>query len=130
LSVYAYAKDGRVCLIVGGKGAIGHCETYLREAGGHLSVDLGVVDSQAFIWGLASDDVTRVTVSIAGHDYPTTLAHSAYFAALPTQEIASQPITVTAHLSDGTARVQHALGLPRPAVKPTTEPTAPSPDRS
>jgi hypothetical protein len=115
LTAYAYEKDGRVCLIVGGQGGIGHCENQLREAGGHLSVALGVVDSQAFVWGLASDDVTAVTVSIADHDYPTTLAHNAYFTPLPTQAIASQPITVTARLADGTTRVQHAPGLPRPA---------------
>jgi hypothetical protein len=125
LSVYAYAKDGGVCLVVSGKGGIGHCESYLREADGHLSVDLGVVDSQAFVWGLASNDVTRVTVTIAGQDYPTTLAHNAYFAALPDQASASHPITVTAHLSDGTTRVQHAPGLPRPIAIPVTPTTTP-----
>jgi hypothetical protein len=125
LSVYAYAKDGKVCLIVSGTGGIGHCESYLREAGGHLSVDLGVVDSQAFVWGLADNDVTRVTVTIAGQDYPTTLAHNAYFAPLPSQAAASHPITVTAHLSDGTTRVQHAPGLPQPILVPVTASTTP-----
>lgn len=127
LSVYAYAKGGRVCLVVSGQGSIGHCESDLREADGHLSVDLGVVDSQAFVWGLASNDVTRVTVTIAGHDYPTTLAHNAYFAALPDQAAASHSITVTAHLTDGTTRVQHAPGLPRPVVIPVTPTTPNSP---
>lgn len=127
LTAYAYEKDGRVCLIVSGTGTggIGTCENQLREAGGHLSVALGVVDSQAFVWGLADDDVTRVTVSIAGRDYPTTLAHSAYFTPLPTQVIASQPITVTAHLTDGSTRVQHAPGLPQPAAPATTESATP-----
>jgi hypothetical protein len=123
LSVSAYAKDGEVCLIVSGTGGIGHCESYLREAGGHLSVDLGVVDSQAFVWGLADNTVTRVTVTIAGHDYPATLAHNAYFAGLPSQAAASHPITVTAHLSDGTTRVQHAPGLPQPIVAPVSATT-------
>ena len=127
LSVYAYAKDGRVCLVVSGQGSIGHCESYLREANGHLSVDLGVVDSQAFVWGLASNDVTSVTVTIAGHDYPTTLAHNAYLAALPDQATASHPITVTAHLADGTTRTQHAPGLPRPITAPATATTPNSP---
>jgi hypothetical protein len=128
LSVYAYAKNGSVCLVVngvGGTGGIGHCESYLREAGGHLSVDLGVVDSHAFVWGLAGNGVARVTVTIAGQDYPTTLAHNAYFAALPSQAVASHPITVTAHLSDGATRVQHAPGLPLPSVRPVAAITTP-----
>jgi hypothetical protein len=125
LSVYAYAKDGKVCLIVSGSGGIGHCESYLREAGGHLSVDLGVVDGDAFVWGLAGNDVTHVDVTIAGQDYPTTLGHNAYFAALPSQAAASHPITVTAHLSDGTTRVQHAPGLPQPIAHPVAVTTSP-----
>ncbi len=125
LSVYAYAKDGKVCLVVSGTGGIGHCESYLREAGGHLSVDLGVVDGEAFVWGLAGNDVTQVDVTIAGHDYPTTLAHNAYFAPLPSQAAASHPITVTAHLSDGTTRVQHAPGLPQPILAPGAATTTP-----
>lgn len=125
LRVYAYAKDGEVCLVVTGTGGIGHCESYLREAGGHLSVDLEVVDGEAWVMGLADNDVTRVTVSIAGHDYPTTLAHNAYFAPLPSQAAASHPITVTAQLSDGTTRVQHAPGLPQPILAPGAATTTP-----
>jgi hypothetical protein len=115
INVYAYVTGGRVCLVVGGKvGGIGHCEGVLYEAHGHASVELGVVDSRPFVWGLADSEVDSVAVTIAGQHFPTTLAHSAYFAALPSQEVASHPITVAFHLKDGTTLVEHAPGLPRP----------------
>ena len=119
VDVYAYAKDGKVCLVVSGQGGIGHCESQLRDAGGHVSVDLGVVDGEAFVMGLAADDVSSITVSVAGHDYPAKLANSAYFAALPSQAIASHPITVRVRLRDGSQRVQHIPGLPQPAAPAT-----------
>jgi len=119
ISVNAYAKDGRVCLVVGAKdGGIGHCEGALYEAHGHASVEVGVVDGRAFVWGLADDQVVSVAVTIAGQHFDTTLGHSAYFAALPSQEVASQPITVAFHLRDGTTVVEHAPGLPRPITAP------------
>ena len=114
VNVYAYAKDGKVCLVVSGQGGIGHCVEHLREADGHLSAALGVVDSEPFVFGLAADDVAGVTVSVAGRDYVATLANNAFFAALPSQQIASHPITVTARLADGSTRVEHLPGLPVP----------------
>jgi hypothetical protein len=119
ISVYAYATGGRVCLVVGGKaGGIGHCEGEFYEAHGHASVELGVVDTRPFVWGLADDEVVSADVSIAGQHFPTTLAHSAYFAALPSQEVASHPITVAFHMKDGTTLVERAPGLPRPISAP------------
>lgn len=114
VNVYAYEKDGKVCLVVSGGGGIGHCVEHLQEAGGHLSVGLGVVDGEAFVFGLAADDVKVVTVRVDGHDLTATLANSAFFAALPSQQVASNPITVTARLADGSWRVAHMPGLPAP----------------
>ena len=114
VNVNAYAKGGKVCLVVSGQGGIGHCVDHLREAGGHLAVSLGVVDSEPFVFGLAADDVTAVTVSVGGTDYAATVTNSAFFVALPSQEAASHPITVTVRLADGSTRVAHVPGLPVP----------------
>jgi hypothetical protein len=120
ISVHAYVRGGRVCLVVGAEdGGIGHCEGALYEAHGHASVELGVVDGRPFVWGLADDDVVSVAVTIAGQQFDTTLGHSAYFAALPSQEVASHPITVAFRLKDGTTLVEHAPGLPRPIAAPS-----------
>jgi hypothetical protein len=115
ISVTAYATGGRVCLVIGGKtGAGGHCEGTLYEAHGHASVELEVVDGRAFVLGLADDQVVGVEVTISGQRFETTLAHSAYVAALPSQEVASHPITVAFDLKDGSTLVEHAPGLPSP----------------
>jgi hypothetical protein len=114
VNVSAYAKGGKVCLVVSGNGGIGHCVDHLREAGGHLAAALGVVDSEPFVFGLAADDVEAVTVGVDGHDYAATVANNAFFAALPSQGVASHPITVTARLTDGSTRIQHLPGLPKP----------------
>jgi hypothetical protein len=79
-----------------------------------------VVDSEPFVFGLAAGDVTGVTVSVAGRDYVATLASSAFFAALPSQQIASHPITVTARLAEGSTRIQHLHGLPVPIAPART----------
>lgn len=118
--VDAYAKNGQVCLVISGfvHHTGGNCVDTLREAGGHLSVMIEVVDSQPFVYGLAANDVTGVTVTIDGHDYVATLSHNAFYVGLPSQQVASHPMTITAQLADGTTRAEHAPGVPTPIRRP------------
>ena len=102
-TLHAMRAGNRVCLtLAGGTGSIGHCIAKL-SANDEMEAALGVVDSQAYIWGAVANDVTRVTISTASGDVDATIGSNGFVAPV-TQAESQCAITVTATSPSGSVK--------------------------
>jgi hypothetical protein len=127
-------KPNQLCEVVALSGAVWECRVTLRQAGGSLSVAQAIVDGQRFVYGLAANDVTSITVTspasstTAATSEQAQLANNAFVASLPYHGgFGLSGVTVTANRSDGSTGTASLRGIPEPPGPPLINPATGAP---
>jgi hypothetical protein len=96
-----------LCTIIAVTHANGSCDTVLRDAGGSLRANLSIVDRKLFVWGLAANNVSAVSVTVskskwsAGSTSTARLTDNVFLTSLSYDGGGLGAVTVTDTRSDG-----------------------------
>lgn len=107
-SVFLAHRGSRgLCTIIAVTHANGSCDTVLRDAGGSLRANLSIVDGKLFVWGLAANNVSAVSVTVAkskwsaGTTATARLTDNVFLTSLSYDGGGLGAVTVTDTRSDG-----------------------------
>lgn len=118
-SIYAFPESGSgacAAILVAGTG-VGACALTLEDASGTLSVQESVVGGGTYVWGLAADGVTAVTVTLSGKTYVATIADNMFAVQIPDGSHGTDAISVSA-TSGAVTNTQSVAGIPAPSATP------------